>query len=341
MPLTVSVIIPAYNAEAFLAEAVESAIASTYPPEEIIIVDDGSSDRTAEIAKKLACSNPAFVRTLSHADGRRHGVAATANRGAREATADLLALVASDDRILPNHLARAVQVFSIHPEVALLFGRARILKLMNHNCYADSGGELGKGHKHGIIPDAFDRILDGCYIPASTMVCRRDAFVAVGGFDEKLEFCEDRLLWAKLAYRYHVYNLDEACAEYRVHPLSLTARVTREGAYGTHEVACLEALSEWMPRTERAGWSRLDAAWRRTGDRILYRLFLALRSRDHRQARRELAAFRRVRLKACHVIAPLRWAVARMSARTVSAELEKSTAGASVAESSARLSEAP
>lgn len=314
--LKVSVIIPAYNSERYLEEAVESAVASTWPEKEVIILDDGSTDRTREIAVRLENKHPGIVRALAHPDGRNHGVAAARNCAAQHSTGQALAILDADDRLLPDHLSHAADVLARHREVALVYGRARYLFEVEREGLWVSGEEGGWGPARGVVSEAFERLLSGNFVQMSTVVCRREPFFAIGGFDANIKFMQqDYLLWTKLAYRYPIFYLDEVGAEYRIHPASYSANLEWEKVASAKQFEYLHCISRSIPRTDAQGWHRVREAWQSLGKRILYRFYRALRSRNFSQARRELAVLRRLPEKAHLVRAPFEWRRNRLHAR--------------------------
>jgi len=113
--MLISVIIPAYNTERYLAEAVESVLAQTRPPAEIIIVDDGSTDESPRIARRFA--KPVLYLHQSHA-----GAGAARNRGIAQAQGDWLAFLDADDLWLPDKLARQIALLESEPDVEMVFG---------------------------------------------------------------------------------------------------------------------------------------------------------------------------------------------------------------------------
>jgi len=113
-PPTVSVIIPAWNAEKYLAESLASVTAQTLASHEIIVVDDGSTDGTVDLAATIPGVR---VMGIAHA-----GIGAARNAGVREASGDLLAFLDADDRWSPDKLARQVQVLIDEPSVDLVLG---------------------------------------------------------------------------------------------------------------------------------------------------------------------------------------------------------------------------
>jgi glycosyltransferase involved in cell wall biosynthesis len=314
--MKVSVIIPAYNCEQFLREAVESALDSPWPEKEIIVVDDGSTDKTRGVAALMEEKYPKVVRALAHPDGRNHGVAAARNRGAEESSGEALAFLDADDRMLPNHLMESCAALSEHAQVALTYGRARYLCEVESDSLWMSGQEGGWGPARGTVPEAFDRLLMGNFIQMSTVVCRRGPFFAVGGFESGFDFMqEDYFLWTKMAYRYPIFYLDQLCADYRIHPGSYSVNLEWERVASAKQFEYLYRIASWVPRSDRRAKRALNAAWREYNSRVSYRLYRALKRKDFSQARREMSALWRVPNKARLIGLPLAWRRARQQAR--------------------------
>lgn len=190
---SVSVVIPAFNAERFLAGAIQSALSQSVPPLEIIVVDDGSTDRTAEVAERFGPP----VRCARQENG---GPSAARNRGIREARGEFIAFLDADDRWLPVHLAEATRVLVAYPHLRWFAAayetetvdRARVIRrvytgpLVEEAYFEDSFRAM-----------ALYRI--GC---TDVMVVRRDVLLEVGGFCEAFSHGEDRDLWFRIALRY-------------------------------------------------------------------------------------------------------------------------------------------
>src|SRR5688572_28290377 len=109
----VSTIIPVYNRAALLIEAVNSALAQSYPLHEIIIVDDGSTDESVAVALEFAARHPSVVRVLQLGHGREWRAR---NHGLAIATGEFIQFLDSDDLIAPEKLATQVAAFRAHPE---------------------------------------------------------------------------------------------------------------------------------------------------------------------------------------------------------------------------------
>jgi glycosyltransferase involved in cell wall biosynthesis len=205
-PPTISAIIPAYNAAAFIGSAIESALAQTCPPVEIIVVDDGSTDDTAEVVRQFA--EP--VRLLTQTNG---GPAAARNHAARAASGEWLAFLDADDLWLPQKLEREIAFIS-DASVAIV------------HCLAE-----GQEEKLAIPDDVdFERLWTRNCISNSSVLLRRTAFEQAGGFDEdrSLIGVEDYNLWLRLAAAgWRIVTCREALWRYTPAPNSLSSQVER------------------------------------------------------------------------------------------------------------------
>lgn len=199
----VSIVVPAYQAEAYLEEALESALGQDYEHREVILVDDGSTDRTAEIAQARG------VRVLRQPNG---GPAAARNAGITQAHGDFLAILDSDDIWPSQRLSRQVAHLLEHPEDGLVMGLTEVFV---------TPGEPPPAHYPRIA-------LTGPY-PGhpSTMLVRREIFELVGPFDESLRLSED-LDWLARAgdAGVRIGRLDCTLLHYRIHAAN-TSRETK------------------------------------------------------------------------------------------------------------------
>jgi glycosyltransferase involved in cell wall biosynthesis len=118
----VSVVIPFWNAERFLAEAVESVFAQTFKAWELLLVDDGSNDTGSLIARRYSLGRPDSVKYLEHQDHRNRGQVVSRNLGMECAGGDCIALLDSDDVWLPHKLEQQVAVLDSQPTAALVYG---------------------------------------------------------------------------------------------------------------------------------------------------------------------------------------------------------------------------
>ena len=204
MSSEVSVIIPAWNAEAYLAETIESALAQTRPPAEIIVVDDGSEDGTLAVAERYAPR----VRAIRKANG---GPASARNEAIRNASGDYLAFLDCDDLWVPDKLAEQVAFLDAHPEVGLVYGQALMFR--------QQGADRVFGQRFGFTEaPSFRLLLYGDFIPNSTVVIRRRCYEAVGPLNERRELIavEDYEYWMRIARRFPIAGISRPLAHYRL-----------------------------------------------------------------------------------------------------------------------------
>lgn len=207
MSASISVVIPAYNAERFLRDAVESAVRQTLPPLEILVVDDGSSDDTG----RLAASVPG-VRCIRQSNA---GVSAARNRGLEEARGKFVALLDADDVWMPEKLA--VQLTGLRDDQFAFSARTETDELLKPLRITRGGfqGPLLEGLLfHGNVVGT-----------PSSVVAPRRALLDAGGFDPRLSMCADWDMWIRLATRLSGTYSDESLVLYRVHDGSMSTNL--------------------------------------------------------------------------------------------------------------------
>lgn len=200
----VSVIIGVFNGERYLRDSIESLFVQTFGDIEIIVVDDGSTDGTSGILASLRDSRLRVIRQ------QNRGLAASLNAAARVATAGILARHDADDISLPHRLARQLARFEALPRCAVL-GTWMI------EIDAD-GRELGI-KRVGTSPGWIRLVMtyrDPFFHP--TVMIRREALEAIGGYDESIRYSQDTDLWRRIVLRFDVANLGETLYKYRIHP---------------------------------------------------------------------------------------------------------------------------
>ena len=122
----VSIIVPFFNAAPFFSEAIESVRAQTYDAWELLLVDDGSSDGSTEIAQRYAGRYPEKIRYLSHEGRQNRGKSTTRNLGLGQAQGDYVTFLDADDLFLPDKLARQVGLLHAQPTAGMVYGRTEI-----------------------------------------------------------------------------------------------------------------------------------------------------------------------------------------------------------------------
>ena len=189
----VSVVIPTHNRRDLLAEAVASVREQTYDPIEIIVIDDGSGDGTAEMIRER------FPRVRLVRQPHR-GVSAARNRGIAEAQGEYIAFLDSDDLWLPKKLAAEMDALLKNPELKIchtdeiwIRRGVRVNPMKKHRKY---GGWI------------YPHCLPLCIISPSSVILKREVFNEVGAFDEALPACEDYDLWLRVTARHPVHFIE-------------------------------------------------------------------------------------------------------------------------------------
>jgi glycosyltransferase involved in cell wall biosynthesis len=183
-PLTVSVVIPAYNIEEYVHDAVESALNQTYPLEEIVCVDDGSTDETLEVLRDLEAQHPEQIHVLT---GPNRGACAARNRGMERATGEYIQFLDADDVLLSEKVERDVAVLEENRE-ALLFGGYESYE--NGEKIYESDAFMSK--------DPWVCLAVQNSGQTSSNLFRADAVEQVGGWDEQRPFNQDYDLVARM-----------------------------------------------------------------------------------------------------------------------------------------------
>jgi glycosyltransferase involved in cell wall biosynthesis len=191
----VSIIIPTYNREAFIRQAILSIITQSYRDFELIVIDDGSTDTTSAIIKSINDSRIVLLNT------KHSGVSHARNRGIEKARGTWIAFLDSDDYWLPKKLATQID-FHLKNEDILISQTDEI--------WIRGGKRVNKMKKHtkvgGMI---YEESLPLCLITPSSVMIHKNIFADVGIFDETLPACEDYDLWLRITHKYPVGLIDK------------------------------------------------------------------------------------------------------------------------------------
>ncbi|HOI15517.1 MAG TPA: glycosyltransferase [Geobacteraceae bacterium] len=203
MSTTVSVIIAAFNAEKYIAEALASVLGQTYPAVECIVVDDGSTDRTAEIVAGFGNR----VRLLRQANAER---SAARNAGLRCATGEYIGFLDADDILLPEKFSEQCGFLAAHREFDVVYSRVE---------YFRDGGRSGYGVRRPTpAGDVAARLAFGNFLAINSPLIRRAAAERVGGFDPAFSRFEDWDFFLRMALSGSRFAfLDRVHARCRVH----------------------------------------------------------------------------------------------------------------------------
>ncbi len=265
---SVAVIIPCFNGERFIRRALDSVRAQTLAPDEIFVVDDGSTDRTLEI---LASEYPE-ARVISQARG---GPAKARNAAMREATSELVAFLDADDWWQPEKLARQVTELARHPEAVANYTGLRVVREADGLTWDE-------------VPLAPEKLWPGLRwrnpsLPPACVMVRRAAAMRAGGFDDRQVGSEDWALWFRLRQRGSFCVCSEPLTCYRSSPGGLSGNADHmfndflrllEGTL----LDGLKGLRRWLWRRRIVSYQAFRASMtaRGAGDKATERRYMGL-----------------------------------------------------------------
>lgn len=271
--MRIAAVIPTFNYGRFLPRALESAQRQTRPPDEILVVDDGSTDDTAQVLASFGSS----IRVMQTP---RVGVSVARNRGWRAVDAELIALLDADDNWRPTKLERQLEVMAEYPEVIAVGCGNRILD--------PNGRELMVRFYPNPSRDRAERLRQIATRKAwvgssnSGVLVRRSVLEQVGGFDENLAAAEDWDLWLRLAALGEIRNVHDVLSEIHFHRTGTFrgSPVMERSQWQVFEKMCATWPEEMDDRTRRQARAMIlrDAA----GE--------CMHNMDRRGAARRLAA---------------------------------------------------
>jgi len=254
-----SVVIPSFNHAPYLRACLDSVLEQTYPPSEVIVVDDGSTDESVEI---LQSYEPRIKLTVQE----NRGTYATLNVAIAESTGDWIAIQNSDDVWAPRKLEKQAVFIQDHPDVGLVFSDYAVI---DAGARALSKQSFGLPDYHGpSIPDLLPTLLENMPIIISSATFSRSAWKRVGPFDERYHGCGDWDFCLRLSAEFPIGFVDEPLAMHRKHAANASHDPTR------------------IPKD----WGQID--WRLLASETIPKVARQLVERAHRgQVPRRQAAF--------------------------------------------------
>lgn len=255
----VSVIVIFYNASRFLQEAIESVLAQAYQDWELLLVDDGSTDVSAAIAKGFAKQIPEKVRYLQHANHGNRGKSASRNLGIQCSNGVYIAFLDADDVWLPNKLQQQVAILEARPEAGMVYCLSEYWYRWEEDSSdapADFVHALGVSANSLIRPpDLFNPFFlqQKAAIPNPTSILiRREVVEKLGGFEEVFHgvfnIYEDQAFLAKVILATPVIAAAEVWDRYRQHPDSSCSAAARDGTEFKARLFFLEWLVDYISR---------------------------------------------------------------------------------------------
>jgi len=204
----VTAVIPCYNAGRFLAQTIESVLAQSRPVSEIVLVDDCSTDDSASVARRYPIR---YFRTAVNS-----GNAVARNTCLRHAQSDLVAWLDADDYWEPHHVAMVADLLERFPEAGAAFGAVNLVGAAR----GAAKPRIPEGPPVDFFWESFWRTPG----PQMAAIARRDAMLAIGGYDERMRSGNDFDVWMRFSRRYKLVSTHEVTSNYRWHPGQLSSR---------------------------------------------------------------------------------------------------------------------
>jgi glycosyltransferase involved in cell wall biosynthesis len=245
MPL-VSIIIPCYNQGRFLDTAIQSALAQSHLELEVIVINDGSTDETEQVARKYERDPRFHLINQNNA-----GLPAARNHGIRESKGVFLIFLDSDDWLEPDMIRSLVAAQEDNPDVGFAYCDIQVTTAEGspENSYS-----VGKARQI-VNGDIFDSLILGGYFPPQTVMIRRSILDTIGYFDELLGGHADYDLWLRAAaHGYRALYLDKKLAHYRMHGENMS--LNWQHMHGTRK-ASLAKIARAFPDRLAAAVNRM------------------------------------------------------------------------------------
>lgn len=251
----VSVIMIFLNAEKFIREAIESVRSQTYPHWELILVDDGSSDASTDIALSYARQHPDQILYVEHDGHQNRGMSASRNFGIKKSRGEYIAFLDADDIYLPHKLEAQVALLATQPKAGMVYGPTQYW----HSWTDERNDPLrDRMRTLGVRPDRLysppQLVMQFLHNTARTpgtcsVLIRRNAVETVGGFEEQFSgMFEDQVFFYKLCLHETVYVEGDCSARYRQHPDSHVHVSLQSGQWdpGYRLTATRAAFLDWL-----------------------------------------------------------------------------------------------
>ncbi len=221
---SISILMPVYHAVRYLPSALDSMLAQTFSDFELIAIDDGTRDGSAEVLAGYAARDGRIVVVTQE----NQGLVASLNRALALARAPFVARMDHDDISRPDRLAKQIAYLREHPNVAAVSGAVDLI---------DQDGGYLRTEAYPTLPSAIESELrHASCICHPAVMARTDALRAVGGYRRIVECAEDYDLWLRIAESSHIANLPDVLLSYRQHPAKMSTR-----HYARQQLAVLAA----------------------------------------------------------------------------------------------------
>jgi glycosyltransferase involved in cell wall biosynthesis len=270
----VSVIIPAYNSELYIADALRSILAQTYLPQEIIVVDDGSCDGTARALDP-------FLPAIRYIYQNNGGEPAARNTGMREAKGDYIAFLDADDLWVPEKLDLQMAYLAAHPEYAFVYSD---MSTFDENGIVDRSV---KARFNITFPtgNIFRALFHETLFGSGTVLFHRECLEKAGYFDEELLVGSDYEMWLRMAQHVEMGVVDKPLLLYRQHSTMSTRSLGRamRGGVPWEVLALNKVLCSYPEASQQLGRSVVK---RRLAKPYADLAHTWLQQRNHKNARK-------------------------------------------------------
>lgn len=229
----VTVLMPVYNAERFLAAAIDSVLQQTFKDFEFLILDDGSTDKSVAIIQSY--SDP---RIRFYQNERNLGISATLNKGIEMAAAAVIARMDADDLCYPDRLQKQWEYLQAHPDCAMVSSRVRVI--------TESGAVVRQDDYKS--PYYYYNLTFECWIYHPTITFRKSAVQEIGSYT--VTYSEDFELFWQLSRKYKIYNLPEVLLDYRITSQSLHQVQKKHEYVHAQEQQVLRNLQYYVPNLQ-------------------------------------------------------------------------------------------
>jgi glycosyltransferase involved in cell wall biosynthesis len=239
----VSGIIIFLNAEKFIEEAIESVFAQIYENWELLLVDDGSSDRSTEIARRYAAQYPEKVKYLEHPGHGNRGMSAARNLGVRHAQGKYVAFLDADDVWLPHKLQQQVTILESIPEAAMMYGRTLFWRSWTgkpEDIDKDWMTDVGVEWNTLIQPPTLVKLFlekEGTVASTCSVLIRREVFEKYGGFEDEFRtMYEDMVFYTKVFLHEPVFVSGQCWDKYRQHKENSCSVAIESGVFNPYKL---------------------------------------------------------------------------------------------------------
>ena len=223
----VSVVTPTYNMAHYLPQALDSALGQDYPDMEIIVLDDGSTDNTAEVIER-------YEGRVRYVPVQHIGLACAYNRLTALSTGDYIQVLDADDALLPGALSRSVAALEKYPSAGFAYAAATVIDQDGRPYGRRLAPEWIARAGLATSKEAFRALLSGCHVTHSTAMIRRSVLEDVGPYQAESVPGEDWDMWLRIVSRYDMFYVSETGALYRTHPASITSSYRCDDVYRSH-----------------------------------------------------------------------------------------------------------